>query len=101
VERVQEETTRNRFMLYTPDTIHLLGYTAEHPEQVKVKLGDPIDRGNVATRVYLSPEVLKGDPATEKSCVFNIAMIWDEMLHGDLYFHSQEELENASCNKLI
>lgn len=55
IDKLQEETNRGRYMLYTPDTIHLLGYTPEHPDQVKVKLGDPIDRGNAAARVYLSP----------------------------------------------
>lgn len=92
VEKIQEETNRGRFMLYTPDTIHLLGFTPDHPELAKVKLGDPIDRGNPAARIYLSPEVLRGEPATERSSVFNIGAIWDEMLHGELYFHSSEEL---------
>lgn len=98
VEKVQEETNRGRFMLYSPEAIHLLGYSAEHPEQVKIKLGDPINRTNESQRMYLSPEVLRGEVASEKSCVFNIAVIWDEILHGDLYFHSTDEIENAACN---
>jgi hypothetical protein len=48
--------------------------------------------------MYLSPEVLRNEAATEKSCVFNLAVIWDEMLHGDLYFHSIEDVENPACN---
>ena len=96
IDKLQEETNRGRYVLYTPESITLIGYTPDHPEQVKVKLGDPIDRGNAAARVYISPEVMRGDPANERSCVFNIATIWDEMLHGDPYFHNAEDIDNPA-----
>lgn len=46
LEKLTEETSRGRYMQYTPDTIHILGFTPDHPEQVKIKLGDPINRSN-------------------------------------------------------
>lgn len=62
-EKLQEETNRGRYMFYSPDNIHIMGYTPERPDQVKIRLGDPIDKTKENTRVYLPPEVLRGDPA--------------------------------------
>lgn len=44
VEKVMEETSRGRYMMYAPEAIHILGFTPDHPDQVKIKLGDPINR---------------------------------------------------------
>lgn len=96
IDKLQEDMNRGRYLLYTPETITLIGYTPDHPEQVKIKLGDPIDRGNAAARVYIPPEVMRGDPANERSSVFNIASIWDELLHSDMYFRSGEDIENPA-----
>lgn len=41
---------------------------------------------------------MRGEPASERSCVFNIAIIWDELLHGELYFRSAEDIENPGGN---
>lgn len=46
VEKIQEETSRGRFMLYSPESIHLIGYSPDQPDQVKIKLGDPINKSN-------------------------------------------------------
>lgn len=42
IEKIQEEISRSRFMLYTPENIFITGYSPFNLEQLKVKLGDPI-----------------------------------------------------------
>jgi hypothetical protein len=42
-------------MLYAPESIHLMGYSPDQPDQTKIKLGDPINKSNEATKLYLAP----------------------------------------------
>ena len=48
-----------------------------------VRLGAPIDSNKIAKadELYLAPEVLKGGKITSKSVVFNLAIIWDELIN--------------------
>jgi hypothetical protein len=58
-----------------------------------VKLGEPIaDREDEEMQLYLAPEILRNEPATEKSCNFNLAIIWDELLNGTLFFKTPTEI---------
>jgi hypothetical protein len=99
IEKVREETSKGRFMLYAPGHIHLNGFSPTNVEHTKVRLGDPIvGYEDEEMQLYLAPEVLRGEPATEKSCNFNLAVIWDELLNNSRYFKTVTELESPTCN---
>jgi hypothetical protein len=46
MEKVKEETSKGRYMHYSPENIHVAGYSpnSSNLESVKVKLGEPINR---------------------------------------------------------
>lgn len=46
----------------------------------------------------MSPEALRGETSSDKSCVFNIGVIWDELLHNGVYFKTPSEIESSACN---
>lgn len=97
IEKIQEEIARGRFMLYTPENIFLTGYSPNSLDQLKIKLGDPIlSRDDEESQVYMSPEALRGEQNTDKSCVFNIGVIWDELLHNSPYFKTPSEIESPA-----
>ena len=90
IEKIQEDISKGRYLMYTPENIHILGYTPEHPDRVRIRLENPINPQGEAGRLYLTPEVLAGGTPDEKSCVFNIGLIWDEMLHGERFFRTAD-----------
>lgn len=68
-----------------------------------VRLGGAIDIRSEDNHLYLPPEVYRGTRSSAESCVFNLGCLWDEMLHGSLYFHNIDELENNSrkCVRIL
>jgi hypothetical protein len=56
-------------------------------ESPSIRLGVPANLIN-HNHKYQAPEVYKGAKPSEKSCVFNLAYVWDEMLHGTTYFQN-------------
>ena len=30
--------------------------------------------------------------------MFSLAVIWDELIHGEVYFKSMKDIENSQCN---
>jgi hypothetical protein len=102
IEKFQEELARGRFMQYTPENIFLTGYSPVSLDQLKIKLGDPIvSKDEEDSQLYMSPEMLRGEASTDKSCVFNVGLIWDELLHGSSYFKTASEIESASCKSFF
>lgn len=57
MEKVKEETSKGRYMHYSPDNIHVAGFSpsSSNLESVKIKLGEPINREDEDTMVYLAP----------------------------------------------
>lgn len=98
MEKVNEETLKGRYMSYSPENIHISNFSLNGSlDELRVRLGDPIDRSNPATQLYLAPEILRGDTATDKSSNFNLAVIWDELLNGSPYFKTTAEIESPTC----
>lgn len=58
-----------------------------------VRFGAPItNRKSKTDGLYLSPEVLKGESATLKSVVFSLAVIWDELIHYEIYYKTVADI---------
>lgn len=60
-----------------------------------------MNKNNKSDGLYLAPEILAGQKTTEKSIVFTLAVIWDELIHGQLYFKSMKDIESSQCNYLF
>lgn len=60
IDKIQEENKKGEFLLYTPDDIFLTEFSTANLGLLKVKLGDPIDKKDEESKIYLSPEVLRG-----------------------------------------
>lgn len=45
--------------------------------------------------------MLKGEGATLKAVVFSLAVIWDELIHYEIYYKKIEDIENLACNFVI
>lgn len=65
-------------------------------EALSIKFGAPIvNKNNKNDGLYLAPEILAGQKTTEKSIVFTLAVIWDELIHSQLYFKSMKDIESS------
>ena len=67
------------YLFYTPSNIKLVNYSPDDLDKLTIEFGAPIKLKD-ATEVdkkYLPPEALRGLQLSEKSCVFNIGIIWD------------------------
>jgi len=54
-----------------------------------------VNKNNKNDGLYLAPEILAGQKTTEKSIVFTLAVIWDELIHSQLYFKSMKDIESS------
>lgn len=89
-QRIEQELREGRRFLYTPDNIILENYNPEALDEIRIVLGNPIDpRVASPARKYLPPEVLRGEEVSEKSCVYNVGIIWDEMIHGETFYENE------------
>lgn len=95
--KVQESTKQGHFQNYKPDSITLSNYSARNLSRLEVILRTPV--GNL--NLYMAPELLKGGLPTEESCVFNMGIIWDELLHDRLYFQNEGEILSETCKLVI
>lgn len=41
---------------------------------------------------------MKGEGTNLKSVVFTLAVIWDELIHYEIYYKSPADIENLACN---
>lgn len=82
--------SEGRRYLYSPDNILLENYNPDALDETRISLGSPIDpRIASPARKYLPLEVLRGEEVTEKSCVYNVAIIWDELIHGETFYEDE------------
>ncbi len=66
-----------------------------------VRFGAPITNKKIkADSLYLAPEILRGEGTTMKSVVFTLAVIWDELIHYEIYYKTTADIENPGCNLL-
>lgn len=62
-----------------------------------VRFGAPItNRKSKTDGLYLAPEVLRGEGASLKSVAFTLAVIWDELIHYELYYKTVADIENLA-----
>lgn len=60
-----------------------------------VRFGAPITNKKIkADSLYLAPEILRGEGTTMKSVVFTLAVIWDELIHYEIYYKTTADIEN-------
>jgi len=77
-------------------------FNVKNLDEITIKLGYPITNKNHKTEgLYLSPEVLAGGVPSKKSIVFSLGVILDELIHGNNFFKSTDELQNTQSNWLI
>jgi hypothetical protein len=97
IEAVERDAEQGVYHSYTPANIHLHGFDVKHLDRLTVKFGPHIvNRNNRNDGLYLSPEVLAGSISTKRSVVFCLGVILDELIHGSLFFRSQEEIQNLN-----
>ena len=67
-----------------------------------MRFGSPITNRNSKTDgIYLAPEILRGENTNLKSVVFTLAVIWDELIHYEIYFKTIEEVVILSSKFVI
>ena len=77
-------------------------FNAKNLDEITIKLGFAITNKNHKTEgLYLSPEILAGGVPSKKSIVFSLGVILDELIHGNNFFKSTDELQNTQSNWLI
>ena len=63
-----------------------------------MRFGAPItNRNHKYDRLFLAPEVHKGDGIRMKSVIFSLGVIWDLLIHEEIYYKTVGEIENMSC----
>jgi hypothetical protein len=48
--------------------------------------------------LYAAPEILLGEHESEETLVWNLGVIFDEMIHGELYFKTKRDLMDPQSN---
>lgn len=98
IEKIQEEADKGIINSYNPANIYLSNFNPSNLDSLIVRFGAPItNRKSKTDGLYLAPEVLKGEGTNLKSVVFTLAVIWDELIHYDIYYKTVDEIENLAC----
>ncbi len=96
IEAIEKEAENGIYNSYAPDSIYLNNFNVKKLDTLTVKFGAHIiNKNNKSDGLYLSPEVLGGSVSTKKSVVFCLGVILDELIHGEPFFRSMEEIQNA------
>lgn len=71
----------------------------DEPEGLVLMVKD----GEVGARggLYVAPEVVEGGKETREGLSWNLGVIVDELIHGELYFSTKADLVDPSCNLYI
>ena len=97
IEKIQEEADRGMLNSYSPNNIFLSKFDPNNIDALTVKFGAPITNKKSKTDgLYLAPEIHRGEGTSLKSVVFTLAVIWDELIHYEIYFKSNTDIENLS-----
>lgn len=101
IERIMEEAEKGMLNSYSPNNIFLSNFNPNNIDSLIVRFGAPItNRKSKNDGLYLAPEIHRGEATSLKSVVFTLAVIWDELIHYEIYFKSNEEIENLSRTHL-
>lgn len=93
-----EESEKGILNSYAPNNIFFSNFNPNNLESLKVGFGAPItNKKSKIDGLYLAPEIHQGQSTTLKSMVFTLGVIWDEMIHYEIYFKSISEIENLGC----
>ncbi len=99
LEKIKEEAEKGIINSYNPSNIYLSNFHINNIDSLLVRFGAPITNKKSKTDgLYLAPEVLRGEGATLKSVVFTLAVIWDELIHYEIYYKTVADIENLACN---
>jgi hypothetical protein len=102
IEKIEEEAKHGLLHSFSPSNIYLSNLNPRNLESLTIKFGAPIvNKNNKSDGLYLAPEILAGQKTTDKSIVFSLAVIWDELIHGEVYFKTMKDIENAQRKNLI
>lgn len=97
IEKIQEEAEKGMLNSYSPSNIFLSNFNPNNIDALIVRFGAPITNKKSKTDgLYLAPEIHRGEGTTIKSVVFTLAVIWDELIHYEIYFKSNGDVENLS-----
>lgn len=97
IEKIQEEAEKDMINSYSPNNIFLSNFNPNNIESLVVRFGAPITNKKSKTdALYLAPEIHRGEGTSLKSVVFTLAVIWDELIHYEIYFKTSSEVENVS-----
>ena len=73
----------------------MINFNPKQLDKLTVKFGvQVVNKNHKNDGLYLAPEVLAGAPASIKSVVFTLGVILDELIHGNTFFRSMEEIIN-------
>lgn len=99
IEKIEQQVQTGRFNSYSPSNIMISNFNVKNLDEITIKLGYPITNKNHKTEgLYLSPEILAGGVPSKKSIVFSLGVILDELIHGNNFFKSTDELQNTQSN---
>lgn len=102
IEKIQEEADKGIVNSYSPNNIYFTNFNPNNLDSLIVRFGAPItNRKSKTDGLYLAPEVLRGEGTNLKSVVFSLAVIWDELIHYEIYYKKVEDIENLACTLFI
>lgn len=97
-----EESKKNIYNSYAPNQIVLSNFNPSNLDALQVTLKTPItNKMSKIDGLYLAPEIHQGKPSSLKSMVFTLGVIWDEMIHYDIYFKTINEIQNLGRNFIL
>lgn len=67
-----------------------------NPENIRIRLIWELCQD--CSPIYKAPETLRDGSFSESSLVWNIGIVFDELLNEGLYFHTEEDILNPQCN---
>ena len=93
IDAFQEENDKEVFNCYSPTNIYIKNFSVSNLDSMFIKFGAPIlNRKNRKDGCYIAPEVHGGQAITSKGIVFSLGVIWDELIHRELFFGSIAEV---------
>jgi hypothetical protein len=95
IDAFQEENDKEVFNCYSPTNIYIKNFSISNLESMFIKFGAPIlNKKNRKDGCYVAPEVHAGQAIHTRSIVFSLGVIWDELIHRELFFSTIAEVEN-------
>ena len=102
IERIEEEANRGIVNCYTPSNIYLSNFNPNNLDALVVRFGSPItNKKSKYDGLYLPPEIHRGEAINSRSVVFCLGVIWDELIHSEIYYKTISDIENMSRKFII